>query len=82
MKLLDAALVAALEHGAEVFDRNFKRWCTINNVPRSTAYRHRRRVLQLGRWEPLSTRPLTRPGHATPLEVEAEVVRLRQELAG
>jgi putative transposase len=80
MKLLDAALVAALEHGADVFDHNFKRWCKINKVPRSTAYRHRKRVLQLGRWGPLSTRPRTRSGHATPIEVEAEIVRLRKEL--
>jgi putative transposase len=80
MKLLDAALVAALHHGADVFDHNFKRWCKINKVPRSTAYRHRKRVLQSGRWVPLSTRPRTRSGHATPVEVEAEIVRLRTEL--
>ena len=80
MKLLDAALVAALEHGAEVFDHDFKRWCELNKVPRSTAYRHRTRVLQLGRWEPLSTRPKTSAPHATPPQVEAEIVRLRQQL--
>jgi putative transposase len=80
MKLLDAALVAALHHGADVFNHNFKRWCKINKVPRSTAYRHRKRVLQSGRWVPLSTRPRTRSGHATPVEVEAEIVRLRTEL--
>jgi transposase InsO family protein len=81
MKLLDAALAAQVGHGAEVFGKNFKLWCMINKVPRSTAYRHRKRVMQLGRWEPLSTRPLTRAAHATPVEVEAEVVRLRRELA-
>ena len=53
----------------------------VNNIPRSTAYRHKKRVLELGRWQPLSTRPCTRPAHATPVDVEAEVVRLRLELA-
>jgi putative transposase len=81
MKLLDAALVASLEHGAKVFGGNFRQWCVINKIPRSTAYEHRRRVMALGRWEPLSTRPLTRAAHATPVEVETEVVRLRTELA-
>ena len=81
MRLLDAALVAGLAHGAEVFGNNFKLWCMINKVPRSTAYRHRKRVLELGRWEPLSTRPHTRARHASPVEVEAEVVRIRTELA-
>lgn len=81
MRLLDAALVAVLRHGADVFDRNFKRWCQVNKVPRSTAYRHRQRVLQLGRWEPLPTRPRTAAAHATPTDVQAEIVRLRRELA-
>jgi putative transposase len=81
MRLLDAALASAFAHGADVFDDNFKQWCLINKVPRSTAYRHRKRVWELGRWEPLSTRPLSMPAHATPAEVVAEIVRLRRELA-
>ena len=81
MRLLDAALTAEVQHGADVFGGDFKRWCMINKIPRSTAYRHRQRVQQLGHWAPLSTRPLTRVAHATPVEVEGEVVRLRQELA-
>ena len=81
MKLLDAALAAAVIEGAEVFGNNFKLWCTVNKIPRSTAYRHRKRVIELGRWEPLSTRPKTRGAHATPVDVEAEIVRLRLELA-
>jgi putative transposase len=81
MRLLDAALAAKVEHGAEVFGGNFRLWCMVNKIPRSTAYRHKKRVMELGRWEPLSTRPLTRAAHATPVEVEAEVVRLRLELA-
>ena len=68
-------------HGANVFGGNFRLWCTVNKISRATAYRHRKRVLELGRWEPLSTRPVSRVGHATPVEVEAEVVRLRRELA-
>jgi putative transposase len=77
MKLLDAALAAAVVGGADVFGGDFKAWCAVNKVPRSTAYRHKKRVEELGRWEPVSTRPRTRPGHQTPVEVEAEVVRLR-----
>ena len=81
MKLLDAALAAAVTEGAKVFGNNFRLWCTVNKIPRSTAYRHRKRVIELGRWEPLSTRPKTRAAHATPVDVEAEIVRLRAELA-
>ena len=77
MRLLDAALAAAVAGGADVFGGDFKAWCALNKVPRSTAYRHKKRVEELGRWVPASTRPRTRPGHQTPLEVEAEVVRLR-----
>ena len=81
VRLLDASLVAAVVHGADPFDGNVKRWCETNQVSRSTAYRHKKRVEELGRWQPLSTRPRTRADHATPEQVEAEVVRLRQELA-
>jgi transposase InsO family protein len=80
MRLLDATLVAAIGHHAEAFGQDFKGWCAANNVSRSTAYRHKNRIEELGRWEPLSTRPKSRPDHQTPPEVEAEIVRLRQEL--
>lgn len=80
MRLLDATLVAAIGHHAEAFGQDFKGWCAANKVSRSTAYRHKDRIEELGRWEPLSTRPKSRPDHQTPPEVEAEIVRLRQEL--
>jgi putative transposase len=80
MRLLDATLVAAIGHHAEAFGQDFKGWCAANKVSRSTAYRHKRRIEELGRWEPLSTRPKSRPDHQTPPEVEAEIVQLRREL--
>lgn len=80
MRLLDAALVAAISQRAEVFGQDFKGWCAANNVSRSTAYRHKKRIEELGWWEPLSTRPKSRPDHQTPPEIEAEIVQLRQEL--
>jgi putative transposase len=80
MRLLDAMLVAAVSHHAEAFGQDFKGWCAANGVSRSTAYRHKDRIEKLGRWEPLSTRPKSRPDHQIPPEVEAEIVRLRQEL--
>jgi hypothetical protein len=67
---------------AEVFGQDFKGWCAANNVSRSTAYRHKKRIEEPGRREPLSTRPKSRPDHQTPPEVEAEIVQLRQELEG
>ena len=78
--LLDASLVAAINHHAEAFGLDFKGWCAANNVSRSTAYRHKKRIEELGRWEPLSTRPKSRPDHQTPPEVEAEILQLRREL--
>ncbi len=80
MRLLDAALVAAIGQGAAVFGQDFKGWCQAHNVSRSTAYRHKERIEELGRWEPKSTRPKSRPDHQTPPEIEAEIVQLRQEL--
>jgi putative transposase len=80
MRLLDASLVAAVSHHAEVFGQDFKSWCAANNVSRSTAYRHKKRIEELGCWEALSTRPKSRPDHQIPEEVEAEIVRLRREL--
>lgn len=79
VKLLDAALVAAVTHGADVFDGDFKRWCELNQIPRSTAYRHKKRIEEEGRWAPRSQRPQSCPHH-TPEPVEAEVVRLRTGL--
>jgi hypothetical protein len=43
MKLLDAALVAAEAHGADVFGGNFDQWCRLNGIPKATACRHRQR---------------------------------------
>jgi putative transposase len=80
MRLLDASLVAAIGHRAEVFGQDFRCWCATNHLTRSTAYRHKKRIEDLGRWEPLSTRPKSRADHQTPPEVEAEIVQLRQEL--
>jgi len=80
MRLLDAALVAAIGQGAAVFGQDFEGWCQAHNVSRSTAYRHKERIEELGRWEPKSTRPKSRPDHQTPPEIEAEIVQLRQEL--
>ncbi len=37
MRLLDAALAAQVEHGANVFGGNFKLWCTVNKIPLSSA---------------------------------------------
>ena len=76
----DASLVAAISHHAEAFGQDFKSWCAANKVSRSTAYRHKKRIEELGRWEPLSTKPESRPDHQTPPEVEAEILQLRTEL--
>jgi putative transposase len=79
MRLLDAVLVAATSLGVDAFDGDFQRWCKINKVPRSTAYRHKRRIQAEGVWKPRSTRPQRSPGR-TPLEVEAAIVQLRRQL--
>lgn len=80
MRLLDASLVAAISHHAEAFGQDFKSWCAANKVSRSTAYRHKKRIEELGRWEPLSTKPESRPDHQTPPDLEAEILQLRTEL--
>jgi hypothetical protein len=46
----------------------------------STAYRHKKRIEELGPWEPLSTRPKSRPDHQTPPEVEGEILGARVPL--
>lgn len=81
MKLLDAALIASLTGGADVFDGDFKRWCKLNKISRATAYRHKARIEAEGKWEPRSRRPVSCP-HQTPPEIEAEVVRLRKANPG
>jgi transposase InsO family protein len=79
MRLLDAALVAAVVHGAAAFDGNFARWCRVNGISRATAYRHRKRVMQQGSWTPLSRRPRT-SRNATSQEVRELIVAIRGEL--
>lgn len=79
MRLLDASLIAELEHGADVFPDGFKAWCELNGIPRSTAYRHRRRIQEQGRWVPGSHRPMRSPNR-TPEPVAAAVVTLRGQL--
>jgi len=74
MKYMDAALTAGIEIS------NVSQWCRDNGIDRRTFYRHRKRVLEEGSWQPRSRRPGTSPGQ-TPPGVEAEVVRLRKELA-
>ena len=79
MKLLDAALTMAITEGVDVFDGDFAGWCAHNRISRATAYRHKKRIQEQGRWTPRSHRPATCPHH-TPPEVEAEIVRLRRTL--
>ena len=79
MKLLDAALTLSITEGIDAFNGNFAAWCALNNIPRATAYRHKRRIEQEGRWTTRSHRPSTCPHH-TPPDVETEIVRLRKSL--
>lgn len=79
MKLLDAALRVAHDQGADVFGGNFRAWCEANGIAHATAYRHRKRVLEEGRWTERSRRPTSSP-HRTPGPVEDEIVRLRGTL--
>jgi len=81
MKLLDAALQAAVRDGVDAFGGNFKNWCAVNNIARSTAYRHRARVQELGHWEAKSNRPKTRAPHATPAWIVHQIVDLRSDLS-
>src|ERR1700761_806962 len=74
MKYMDAALTA----GVKI--ENVSAWCRDNGIDRRTFYRHRKRVEEEGSWRPRSRRPKASPGQ-TPPEVEAQVVRLRKELA-
>jgi putative transposase len=74
MRLMDATL------GVGVKIDNVAQWCRQNGVDRRTFYRHRARIAAEGEWRPRSRRPRSSPGQ-TPAQVEAEVVRLRAELA-
>jgi putative transposase len=74
MRLMDATL------GAGVKVPNVSEWCRASGVNRRTYYRHKKRIEAEGSWQPRTTRPRTSPGQ-TPAVVEAEIVRLRQELA-
>lgn len=79
--MLDAALTASLELGAEPFGESFAAWCVQNGVSRATAYRHRARIAASGVWVPLSRRPLSCP-HQTPEVVRELVIGLRESLPG
>jgi putative transposase len=74
MKYMDAALTAGVKVG------NVAEWCRVNGVNRRTFYRHQARIEAEGAWAPRSRRPQTSPGR-TPAVVEAEIIRLRQELS-
>jgi hypothetical protein len=74
MKYMDAAITAGVKIA------NVARWCRDNGVDRRTFYRHRARVEAEGSWQLRSRRPRTSPGQTQP-EVEAQIVRLRGELA-
>jgi transposase InsO family protein len=79
MNLLDAALVALHEHGADTFGGNVKKWCQAHGVSRATWYRHRDRVAQEGSWTRRSTRPKGCP-HGTPEVVRQAVLAVRARL--
>lgn len=79
MKLLDAILIASIHHNVEAFDGDFTRWCAINNIPRSTAYRHKKRITEEGHWQARSQRPKHCP-HRTPPEVEQAILEQRRAL--
>ncbi|WP_249353984.1 DDE-type integrase/transposase/recombinase [Rhodococcus sp. USK13] len=79
MELLHALLVVSQTTGADMFDGNFARWCADHGISRATAYRHKKRIEEDGRWTARSRRPSSCP-HATAWEVEAEIVRLRLNL--
>ncbi|PRZ28614.1 integrase-like protein [Antricoccus suffuscus] len=79
MKLLDATLIASIHHDVDAFDGDFKRWCALNNIPRSTAYRHKKRITEEGAWQARSHRPEHCPHH-TPPEVEKAVLDQRRKL--
>lgn len=77
MKFLDATLILFHVEGvADAFGGTFTNWCRLHNIPRSTAYRHRARIIAEHCWTLRSRRPNTHP-RATPFWVEVEIVRAR-----
>jgi putative transposase len=74
MKYMDAALTAGVKID------NVSAWCRDNGIDRRTFYRHKKRIEEDGAWAPRSRRPKASPGQ-TPPQVEAQVIRLRKELA-
>lgn len=74
MKYMDAAITAQIDIP------NVSEFCRVNGVNRRTFYRHRARIAAEGQWQPQSRRPKVSPGQ-TPAKVEAEIIRLRRELA-
>ena len=72
MRLLDAQLAAGVRVNAAEFARE-------HGVSVRTVYRHRQRVREEGEWRPRSRRPHTSPT-ATPADLEAWILKLRDEL--
>lgn len=80
MHLLDALLTAQKNGVPDPFGGlSLTTWCSQNNISRATAYRHKSRIDETGRWEKLSRRPELCP-HRTAQWVEVEVIRLRLSL--
>jgi transposase InsO family protein len=81
MNLLDAALVASIRDGAQVFQPvgGFTPWCRLNGISPATGYRHRTRIIEQGSWQPKSRRP-KRTRAATPSEIRREIVVARAGL--
>jgi transposase InsO family protein len=72
MRLLDVQLAAGVKVNAAEFARE-------HGVSERTVYRHRARVRAEGEWRPRSRRPHASPT-ATPADLEAWILKLRDEL--
>jgi hypothetical protein len=72
MRLLDAQLAAEVRVNVAEFSR-------VHGVSVRTVYRHRARVRVEGQWRQRSRRPHTSPA-ATPVDLEAWILKLRGEL--
>ena len=72
MRLLDAQLAAGVRFNAAEFARE-------HGVSVRTVYRHQARVRAEGQWRPRSRRPRRFP-RATPLDLEAWILKLRDDL--
>lgn len=80
MNLLDALLTAQKMGVSDPFGGlTLSAWCAENKISRATAYRHKARIEDLGRWEAKSRRPVSCP-HQSPWWVEVEVIRSRLAL--